>query len=306
MTSEIDKLKHFHIEDYSGIYFTDELNAGEEFLYTTMGIKDDKEVTFLCKYVKNKHIEACPNCVFNNYFCHGLLCNIVVLKVIKELKLAGYGKGEGGPDDWMYQQVIEAVAVFASHGNSGGSAPWEINLVQKLCDWNIISPLRFTDDEWSQISSDGTCQNRRKSNVFKEPNGSIHYNGAFSKRATDRYSFDTKEWTKNKNPICWHGGLFEHKNNVLTGRYFNTCLLYEHYIDKGWMPKETIYIDCVEVEISPDNWIMSVDADNTNLLILSCNYTIQWKECSCLKGIRLEDVTVELEEEAYKEMRNNK
>lgn len=76
--------KHFHIEDYSGIYFTDELNAGEEFLYTTIGIKDDKEVTFLCKYVKNKHIEACPNCVFNNYFCHGLLCNIVVLKVVKD------------------------------------------------------------------------------------------------------------------------------------------------------------------------------------------------------------------------------
>lgn len=46
---------------------------------------------------------------------------------IKELKLAGYGKGEGGPNDWMYQQVIEAVAVFASHGNSGGSAPWEID-----------------------------------------------------------------------------------------------------------------------------------------------------------------------------------
>lgn len=30
MTSEIDKLKHFYIEDYSGIYFTDELNAGED------------------------------------------------------------------------------------------------------------------------------------------------------------------------------------------------------------------------------------------------------------------------------------
>lgn len=99
--------------------------------------------------------------------------------------------------------------------NSGSSAPWEINLVQRLCDWDIISPLRFTDEEWMQISSDGTCQNRRKGNVFKKPDGSIHYNGAFSKRATDRYSFDTKEWTKNKNPICWHGGLFEYKNNVL-------------------------------------------------------------------------------------------
>lgn len=72
------------------------------------------------------------------------------------------------------------------------------------------------------------------------------------------------------------------------------------------MPKPTRTIDCVEVEISPDNWIISVDADNTDLLILSCNYSIQWKECSCLKGIRLEDVTVELEEEAYEEMRNNK
>lgn len=68
MTSEIDKLKHFHVENYSGTNFTDDLNDGEEFLYTTIGIKDDKEVTFLCKYVKNKHIEACPNCVFNNRF----------------------------------------------------------------------------------------------------------------------------------------------------------------------------------------------------------------------------------------------
>lgn len=62
----------------------------------------------------------------------------------------------------------------------------------------------------------------------------------------------------------------------------------------------------VEIEIAPDNWIMAVDANNTNLLLLNAYYNIQWKECSCLRGIRLEDVTVELEEEAYKEMRNNK
>lgn len=40
---------------------------------------------------------------------------------------------------------------------------------------------------------------------------------------------------------------------------------------------------------------MAVDANNTNLLLLNAYYSIQWKECSCLKGIRLEDVTVELE-----------
>lgn len=124
MTSEIDKLKHFHVEDYSGTNFTNDLNDGEEFLYTTIRCKDDKEVTLLCKYVKNKHIGNCP--------------------------------------------------------------------------------------------------------------------------------------------------------------------------------------DCVEVEISPDNWIMAVDINNIDLIKLDINYNIQWKECSCLKGIRLEDVTVELEEEAYEEMRNNK
>lgn len=45
MTSEIDKLKHFHVENYSDTNFTDDLNDGEEFLYTTIRYKDDKEVT---------------------------------------------------------------------------------------------------------------------------------------------------------------------------------------------------------------------------------------------------------------------
>lgn len=76
-------------------------------------------------------------------------------------------------------------------------------------------------------------------------------------------------------------------------------------INKGWTPRPTITIDCVEIEIAPDNWIMAVDANNTNLLLLNVYYNIQWEECSCLRGIRLEDVTVELEEEAYEEMRHN-
>lgn len=70
------------------------------------------------------------------------------------------------------------------------------------------------------------------------------------------------------------------------------------------MPKEKEVIECLEVEIAPDSWIMAVDANNTNLLFLSVNYNIQWEECPCMKGIRLEDVTPELEEKAYNEMKN--
>lgn len=57
MTSEIDKLKHFHVENYSGTNFTDDLNDGEEFLYTTIRCKDDKEVG-LSKKLWKKYIEV--------------------------------------------------------------------------------------------------------------------------------------------------------------------------------------------------------------------------------------------------------
>lgn len=51
MTSEIDKLKHFHIENYSGTNFTDDLNDGEEFLYTTIRCKDGKDGCLKKQYI---------------------------------------------------------------------------------------------------------------------------------------------------------------------------------------------------------------------------------------------------------------
>lgn len=42
------------------------------------------------------------------------------------------------------------------------------------------------------------------------------------------------------------------------------------------------------------------------LLLLSCDYNIKWEQVSCLKGIRLEDVTPELDSKAYAELKNNK
>lgn len=39
MISEIDKLKHFHIEDYSGTNFTDDLNDVKNFFILQLGVK---------------------------------------------------------------------------------------------------------------------------------------------------------------------------------------------------------------------------------------------------------------------------
>ena len=116
----------------------------------------------------------------------------------------------------------------------------------------------------------------------------------------------SKTWEKNDKCITWNGGLFEHKDNVLTGRYFGICNIWNYETDKGYMPKPKRIIPCVEVEISPDNWIMAVSADSTKLLLLSIDYNIKWEQVSCLKGIRLEDVTPELDSKAYAELKNNK
>lgn len=77
--------------------------------------------------------------------------------------------------------------------------------------------------------------------------------------------------------ITWNGGLFEHKDNVLTGRYFGICNIWNYETDKGYMPKPKRIIPCVEVEISPDNWIMAVSADSTELLLLNYDYNIKWE-----------------------------
>lgn len=144
----------------------------------------------------------------------------------------------------------------------------------------------------------------------KPMNEQILMNSVLSKKyakcCIGRYNFATKEWTENENPICWYGGLFEYENNVFTGRYFKTCYLQRHHIINGWTPKPTINIDCVEIEIAPDNWIMAVDTNNLDLTYLSLSYDIQWKNCFCMKDIRLEDVTPELEKRAFEEIENNK
>lgn len=52
--------------------------------------------------------------------------------------------------------------------------------------WNIISPHDF-DEEWITNKFDGAHLSKTdmQGNVFKEPDGSIHYNGAFIKLLVD-------------------------------------------------------------------------------------------------------------------------
>lgn len=138
-----------------------------------------------------------------------------------------------------YIDIIEIISIINEHAKRNSSISYELFVINKLYDKTPITP--------------------------------------FSKKPVGTYRFDTKAWEKNDKGITWHGGLFEHKDNVLTGRYFGICNIWYHEIDKGYMPKSKRVIPCVEVEIAPDDWIMAVSADSTELLLLSCDYNIKWE-----------------------------
>lgn len=243
------------------------------------------------KYLINKK-------VLNQIIKNSCLCK----HAIRELDLAGYKKNGHCPSGWMYNQVLEALAVFSSHENSGFSASVETILVKKLSKFDILSPLKFGDNEW-ELCSDNVYQNTRKSSIFKT-NDKIKDIDAFVKTPIKRYSYSTKEWSETE-PVSYHGNLFEHKAGVLTGRCFRTCYI-KYDPSKGYVPKETININCLEVEFAKDEWIMAVDADDKDLAKLNKEYDIEWKLLPSVKDIRLEDYTFGINELAVKDLNRNK
>nr|DAR28996.1 MAG TPA: hypothetical protein [Crassvirales sp.] len=224
---------------------------------------------------------------------------------IKELELAGYDKNEDGPNGWLYNQVLEAIAVFSSHENSGLSANFEINMVERLCNYNVLSPLKFTDDEWIKCSLGDFYQNKRKSDVFKR-DGKIEYLHAYIIKSVKNYNCNTKEWTNIKNPNYWNGGIFETVNGILTGNYFNICYIDNIDKEKGWMPKDTVKIECNEIEIGDCNYICCAEKDDINVQLLRVMYNIGYKHSDIIKDVRMEDMTEELEEKFINAIKESK
>lgn len=250
----------------------------------------------ISRYKYRKHL--INKKVLNQIIKDSALCK----HAIRELELAGYKKNGNCPNSWMYNQVLEAIAVFSSHENSCFSAPYEINLVKKLSSFDVISPLKFDDNEWD-LCYDDCYQNTRKSSIFKKDN-KIKDIDAFVKTPIKRYSYNTKEWSEVE-PISYQGDLFECKDGVFTGRYFSHCYI-KYDPSKGYIPKKLINIKCLEVEFAEDNWIMAVDADNKDLAKLNEEYDIDWKLLPIVKDVRLEDYTSDIDELAIKDLRKNK
>jgi len=92
----------------------------------------------------------------------------------EELELAGYHLPSSDYDGALYGAVMELIQKFSVQGHSGMSGAMVIRLFAKLVDFKTIVPLTGEDDEWIDHGEGKAMQNRRQSNVFKDPDGKAY------------------------------------------------------------------------------------------------------------------------------------
>ncbi len=76
-------------------------------------------------------------------------------------------EGDDDPQVWLYNHLKALLEIFSSEGHSGSSAPYAVNLFEKLALFKPLGPLTGDDSEWIEIA-ENLFQNRRCSHVFKE------------------------------------------------------------------------------------------------------------------------------------------
>lgn len=87
-------------------------------------------------------------------------------------ELSRIGRDEDGMQDQMDACILEIVGKFSEQGHSGFSASYAIARIDRLLRFKPISPLTGEEDEWNEISSSGSKQNKRCSSVFQQKDGS--------------------------------------------------------------------------------------------------------------------------------------
>ena len=105
----------------------------------------------------------------------------------REFRAAGWvDENNNFDDEWqeaICKNVLKMLEIFADEGHSGSSAPYAINLFEKIALFKPLSPLTGEDWEWSDVSEYGgrdngpLFQNKRCGHVFKDANGAYDSKG---------------------------------------------------------------------------------------------------------------------------------
>jgi len=172
-----------------------------------------------------------------------------IMHAEREFKRAGYepldSEQENGPNKWIQENVMELLQVFASQGHSGSSAPFCVNMFQKLASYKLLGPVNSAEEFDFRDEEGRSRQSKTISAVFQDERGEYYI---------DAVVLNTKTGG-------WHGNA-EHLG---IPRHI--------YIKYPFTPK-TFYIDVVEKEVAKDDWEFTELVDPSQLDALKEYYDL--------------------------------
>lgn len=232
-----------------------------------------KIIKFLYDYFKKVYIK---NININNDEILEYACD--------ELTIAGYDKNYK-----LYIDIMEIISIINEHK----SIYYELSIINKLYNRIPITPLTLKEDEFEQsIGSKMLYVNKRYNRIYKYLNKMFVTNAYFIS-PSHILSTKTKKVFPFSTDLSWKNDIFETKQGVLTGRYFNTCYIKESQIKSGcYIPFNTIKLKGIKVEIKEFISIMTVDCENSDLIRLSNLYDINWKTTNAFKDKNIKDITI--------------
>lgn len=244
------------------------------------------KIKLLIKKIKYKIVKF-----LYNYFKKIYIRNIniddneILQYANNELTIYGYNKNSK-----YYNDIIE---IIVNINNINSSIKHNISIINKLCDKVPITPLTLKEDEFEQsISSKILYVNKRYNKIYKYLNKMFVIN-AYSISPQYILSIKTKKLLPFSTDLSWKNDVFETKDGVLTGRYFNTCYIKECQIKSGYyIPFNTIKLKGVKVEIKEFISIMIIDCENSDLIRLSNLYDIDWKITNAFKDKNIKNITI--------------
>jgi hypothetical protein len=139
--------------------------------------------------------------------------------------------------------VMELMEVFSNQEHSGMSAGIVADIFHKLANYEPLQPITGKDEEWGDITDYGDKdpfqQNIRESGLFKYADGKVTYCSAIIKRCP--------------NGITWSGPLYLTREDAIN----DVNMIRSSQEIKGFpFTPKTFYIDVLEEETKPDDWIM--------------------------------------------------